>query len=87
MTINIAFTLAGLPIMAAVFLRLMEKRHIAGKTVIVFFISLLMSILEKLSESLGLFIHSTGWTHMYTFFGTFFYLIVVYQFHKWISQS
>lgn len=87
MTINIAFTLAGLPIMAAVFLRLMEKQHMAGKTVIIFFISLLMSIVEKLSESLGLFIHSASWSHTYTFFGTLFYLIVVYQFHKWINQS
>jgi len=86
MTINIAFTLAVLPIMAAVFLQLMEKRHLPGKMAIILLISLLMSVLERVSESLGLFVHSESWSHMYTFFGTFLYLIAVYQFHKWMSQ-
>ncbi|WP_155891595.1 CBO0543 family protein [Heyndrickxia acidiproducens] len=53
--VNIAFTLAGLPIMTAIFLYFIEKCRGFGKGLFILFSGLLMAVVEKLAESFGIF--------------------------------
>lgn len=76
-SINISFTLIGLPILVLVFLRAISQVNKWGKGGIILFASLLMPIFEKLSEVLGLFVHADSWHHMYTFFGYLLFLTII----------
>jgi len=71
---------------------LMVLRSIAqlskrGKAGVILFVSLLMPILERLAELLGLFTHSEDWNHLYSFFGYGLFLTVVMFFHEWMRKQ
>src|SRR3954466_7387602 len=68
-SINIAFTLAGLPVLVFVFLSIMNQLNKWGKAGLILLLSLLMPILEKLAEVIGWFEHSEQWEHLYTSLG------------------
>ncbi|WP_413309752.1 CBO0543 family protein [Bacillus sp. 1P10SD] len=85
--INIVFTLVGLPILVYIFLQSISKVNKWGRAGIILFVSLLMSIFEKLAEVLGLFVHSARWEHLYTFFGYMFFLSVISFYHDWIEKT
>jgi hypothetical protein len=84
-SINLLFTLIGLPFSTFLCLFLMRKRTRWIKAAIIVFYSLGMTILEKKAEELGLFTHSRTWSHLYTFVGNCLYLFVVQRFHVWIK--
>jgi hypothetical protein len=81
-SVNIAFTLAGIPVMTAVFLYVIEKCRGFAKGLFILLSSLLMAVVEKLAESLGLFIHESTWSHHYTFFGTLLFLLILLVYYK-----
>lgn len=85
--INILFTLVGLPILVIIFLMSISQVNKWGRAGIILFISLLMSIFEKLAEVLGLFVHSARWEHLYTFLGYLFFLAVISFYHDWIERT
>ena len=84
-SINIAFTLVGLPLLTGVFLLVCTKINSWQKTVLILMISLLMAILEKQAESLGFFAHHESWNHMYSFFGYIMYLIGIDFLYRWLK--
>ena len=84
-SINIAFTLLGLPILVMIFLRCISQVNKWGKAGVILFTSLLMPIFEKLAEVLGLFVHTEGWQHFYTFFGYLLFLTIITLFFEWIA--
>lgn len=86
-SINIAFTLAGLPTMTFIFLLLIGQFRILGRFLFILLMSVLMSIMEKKAEVFGMFEHTRNWNHHDTFIGYCFYFIIVYIFHKWFEQS
>ncbi len=76
-SINIVFTLIGLPLLTMVFLYCLTHVNTLGKACLILFASLLMSIVEKLAERLGAFVHSDQWIHLYSFFGYLLFLTVI----------
>jgi hypothetical protein len=86
-SINLLFTLVGLPIWTFLCLIFMRKQTRWVKAAIIFFFSIGMAVLEKKAEEFGLFAHSQTWSHQYTFIGCCLFLISVYQFHVWITTS
>lgn len=86
-SINIGFTLVVLPLLVAVFLRMMTQVNPWGRAGIIFFVSLLAPIFEKLAEVGGIFIHSEKWSHLYTFFGYLVFLTVIYWFFHWTKTK
>ncbi|MGG1679180.1 CBO0543 family protein [Neobacillus sp. NRS-1170] len=85
-SINIAFTLAGLPILVMVVLYCLSQVNKWGKAGVILFVSLLMPILEKLAEELGLFVHSEAWKHFYTFVGYLVFLTIIYRCYMWMEK-
>nr|WP_263326240.1 CBO0543 family protein [Neobacillus sp. Marseille-Q6967] len=85
-SVNIAFTLMGLPIMIFFYLYVMKQLNIWGKIGVTLFISLTMPVFERFSELLGFFKHSDDWEHIYTFFGYFVFLTIIYQFYHWTNN-
>ncbi|MEH7307734.1 CBO0543 family protein [Neobacillus drentensis] len=85
-SINIAFTLVVLPVLVFVFLWVMDQVNKWGKAGLIVFISLLVPIMEKLAEVMGLFKHSESWEHLYSFFGYLLFLSTIYVFYCWIGN-
>ncbi|WP_223596596.1 CBO0543 family protein [Neobacillus bataviensis] len=85
-SINIAFTLAGLPILIMVVLHCLSQVNNWGKAGIILFVSLLMPILEKLAEELGWFVHADEWKHGYTFVGYLVFLTIIYSCFRWMEK-
>lgn len=81
-SINIVFTLIGLPLLISVYLLLMNRFHFWKKAGLIFVISLLAACGEKLAEEIGFFIHDDSWKHWYSFCGYIVFLIVVYIFNR-----
>ncbi len=81
-TINIFFTLIFLPLFTFIFLYLIEGFKKQGRAVLILFFSLGMTLLEKVSEDIGLFIHSDVWSHLYTFIGNGVFLNIIVYFHQ-----
>jgi hypothetical protein len=86
-SINILFTLVGLPILMVIYLKLMQKWRNWARATLVVFISLGMTVIEKKVEEFGFFVHSNHWSHLYTFIGYCLFLLLVYTFHKWLKKE
>ncbi|WP_202171306.1 CBO0543 family protein [Bacillus sp. USDA818B3_A] len=86
-TINIAFTLIGLPLLTLMVLRCISKLTNWGKAGVILLVSLLMAIIERLFVLLGFFSHSEEWNHLYPFFcyGLFFVVVVLFQ--EWMIRN
>ncbi|MFJ7730111.1 CBO0543 family protein [Neobacillus sp. NPDC097160] len=85
-SINIAFTLVGLPILVMIFLRCISQLNKWGKAGVILFASLLMPIFEKLAEELGWFVHANGWKHLYTCFGYLLFLTIITVFYEGMAK-
>jgi hypothetical protein len=85
-SVNIAFTLVGLPIFVMIFTHCISQVNGWGKAGIILFVSLLMPILERLAEELGMFVHSNKWEHIYTFFGYLLFLTIITLFFQWLES-
>jgi hypothetical protein len=85
-SINIAFTLAGLPVLVFVFLSIMNQLNKWGKAGLILLLSLLMPILEKLAEVIGWFEHSEKWEHLYTSLGYLIFFTLIYTFYAWLKR-
>src|SRR3954447_22805942 len=86
-SINITFTLLGLPLLTSFFLLVCQKVSLWKKVGLVLVLSLLMSIAEKKAEAWGLFIHHESWKHIYSFIGYIFYLTVIYSFYHGLKKG
>jgi hypothetical protein len=86
-SINIAFTLIGLPLLMGVFLYFCHKMNAWQKAGLMIIVSLLMSVMEKQAEALGFFVHHESWTHMYSFVGYTLYLTCLYFFNSWLKRT
>ncbi len=86
-SVNIAFTLAGLPLGTALFLAASGRSKPAVQAVLIFLAGLFMAVLEKQAEVWGFFVHSPAWKHIYSFFGYSIYLATVTAFYNWQLQT
>ncbi|WP_338048425.1 CBO0543 family protein [Peribacillus alkalitolerans] len=86
-SINILFTLVGLPTLMRGILMLMQNWSNWKRRIFIIIISLGMAALEKKAEEFGFFVHSKQWNHLYTIIGYFLFLQVVSRFHLWINKN
>ncbi|KAB7705629.1 hypothetical protein F9802_13950 [Bacillus aerolatus] len=85
-SINIAFTLLGLPFLTWAFLFLMNKMDRWKRWMFILLLSLAFPAVEKLSEQWGAFRHSDKWSHSYSLCGYFLFLVIVWQVFKWTNR-
>lgn len=85
-SVNILFTLVVLPLAVMMILHYTSLVNKWGRRGIILFVSLLVPILEKLAEELGLFIHSDHWQHIYSFFGYWIFLVLIDAFQRWWAK-
>ncbi|MEH7392220.1 CBO0543 family protein [Bacillus sp. JJ1503] len=81
-SINIVFTLIGLPLFIVFFLFMMNRINVWKKAGFIIVLSLLMACVEKLAEEIGFFIHKDSWKHWFSFCGYIIFLICVYLFNR-----
>ena len=86
-SINLLFTLLGLPVLTFIFLYLVGRWRKWGRLVIIVCFSLGMVVLERRAEDFGLFVHSHSWNHLNTFIGYCLFLLTVYCFHEWVTTD
>lgn len=84
-SINLLFTLVGLPVITFIFLFLVEGWSKWGRAVGIVCFSLGMAVLERMAEDFDLFVHSYSWSHLNTFIGYSLFLLAVHRFHEWIK--
>jgi len=76
-SVNVGFTLLGLPVMLVVFLSICQKLNLFGKLVSVLVLASTMACGEKMSEDFGWFVHDISWKHAYSLFGYTVYLLLM----------
>lgn len=83
--IHIVFNLAGLPAFTWFFLWAGIRMNKAGRGLLIVLFSMAGTVLEVLSESLGMFWHAGEWKHWYTFIGYLIFLLIVWNVFKWTN--
>ncbi|WP_449622470.1 CBO0543 family protein [Robertmurraya sp. Marseille-Q9965] len=86
-SVNIAFTLIVLPLIVLLFLYICDKLTKRNTFIFILLIGLLASVLERIAEDLGLFIHSSSWNHIYSCVGYSLFMWFVYAFYQWMKKS
>jgi hypothetical protein len=85
-SIHLGFTLIGLPLLTMMVLYFLAQANRWGKAGIIVLVSLLMPVMEKASERLGLFVHSEHWQHAYSFFGYLLFFMLLFGVYRWLSR-
>ncbi|WP_027409035.1 CBO0543 family protein [Anoxybacteroides tepidamans] len=85
-SIDIVFTIIGLPIFSLLFIFVMERLHGWGRGLFTIFLALLMSFGEQQAESIGLFVHTLHWKHEYSLAGYMLFLAIVWRFYRWMRS-
>lgn len=86
-SIHIGFNLVGLPLMVGVFLLICNQLPTIGKALLIFMLSMIMSVFERFAESIGFLVHTDDWKHTYSFFGYFLFLIFILVFYIWMNRD
>ncbi len=84
-SIDVFFTLAALPIMTGLFLKVTEKQNRWRKGIVIGLLSIGMVSIEKMAEAIGFFVHRDDWSHVYSVGGYALFLLFVTLFHEWIN--
>ncbi|EIJ82937.1 CBO0543 family protein [Bacillus methanolicus] len=84
-SINIAFTLIGLPIITAIFLFFAKRIEGWRRWGLMIVGSAVASMGERLSEYSGFFLHTEEWNHSYSFFGYLLFLVMIWNVFKWTN--
>lgn len=86
-SINIAFTLFGLPLFTWLYLILMKRMNRWRRLVFILFLSLTIPALEKMSEHWGFFQHSNQWSHIYSYVGYFLFFVMIWKVFNWSKND
>ncbi|MGO4886646.1 CBO0543 family protein [Anaerobacillus sp. MEB173] len=86
-SINIVFTLLVLPISTFFLIYFFKRINRLLRLVISILLSVVMAILEHFFEQLGFFVHSNDWSHFYSLFGYFVFIILMWKFYKWLNSN
>jgi hypothetical protein len=65
----------------------LERLRPVYRPLLIVFLSMAGALLEPLSEQAGLFSHSEEWSHVYSFIGYLFFLLLLWKFHRWITAA
>jgi hypothetical protein len=85
-TINIAFTLGGLPLFTLLFITFINKMTFYRRWLFILIVSFLIANIEYQAERFGYFSHSEEWKHIYSFFGYFLFMAILWNFYRWSNR-
>lgn len=84
-SIQIIFPLIILPILVGFILFILEKMKRVMRYSFLLFLSGIISVVERISEILGLFQHGQEWKHSNSFLGYFLFFVIVWKLYQWIN--
>jgi hypothetical protein len=80
--INILFTLFALPLVTLIFLTLLQQMRTWQRRGAILLFGIIAALAEQLAERLGWFVHSSEWSHTYSFFGYILFMWLLWKFHR-----
>ncbi|WP_313799365.1 CBO0543 family protein [Cytobacillus sp.] len=83
-SVNLAFTLIGLPLLTVLFLIVCGRLNRWKTAIFILTLSLIIAVFEKQAEALGLFMHHHSWKHLYSFIGYGIYFTMILAFNQFI---
>ncbi|KIL37344.1 hypothetical protein SD71_01290 [Cohnella kolymensis] len=86
-TIDIRFTLLGIPLFALFILYITKSMGFVYKLLFITIVSAVMTITEKLLGKLEWITYSEQWQHIYSFFGYIAFSFLMLLFFKWVSSG
>jgi hypothetical protein len=86
-SINILFTLCLLPLLTFFLIYVFNRINGFQKILLGICSSLTMAIIENGSEQLGVFVHSNEWKHVYSIVGYLIFILLIWNFYKWLNNS
>lgn len=81
-TINLLFTLCGLPLQIILFMLVAKRLRWLGKISLVLLFSMFAFLFEMLAELFGFFVHSEMFKHVYTLIGYTLFLTFLLFFYS-----
>ncbi|WP_088124171.1 CBO0543 family protein [Parageobacillus genomosp. 1] len=84
-SIDLSFTLIGLPLFVTFFLYVMARLHPWQRGGFLIAMGLFMTWIEKQAETIGWFVHSSEWKHLYSFVGYSLFMAMVWRFYRWMN--
>jgi hypothetical protein len=85
-SINILFTLCLLPLSTFFMIYVFKRINGFLKSLLSIGSCITMAILEHDSERFGLFIHSNEWNHVYSIVGYLIFILLIWNFYKWLNK-
>ncbi len=85
-TIDIRFTLIGLPLFTFFVLYSMNLMKGFLRCCFVLSMGVLMMMVELLTERIGWLTHSSQWQHSYSFFGYMIFILTIWKFFRWCES-
>ncbi|RFU65205.1 hypothetical protein D0466_04685 [Peribacillus glennii] len=86
-SIDIRFTLIGIPVMTLFCVTALSWMNLLQRTLFLILIGLAMMLFEKISGRLGWIGYSDQWQHMYSFLGYPAFILVVFFFFTWCESA
>ncbi|WP_066148527.1 CBO0543 family protein [Anoxybacillus sp. P3H1B] len=82
--IHILFATLGLSAFSLLFLFIMTKLQPWQRSLFVVALSFWMALLEAGAEAAGWLIHTSQWSHTYSFIGYWLFINIVWRFFRWM---
>ncbi|WP_227551332.1 CBO0543 family protein [Metabacillus sediminilitoris] len=86
-SINIVFTLFILPLFSIFFLIVANRIQPFARYVMIIMLGVVISVIEKISEHFGWFIHLSEWNHAYSIFGYIIFFIVIWKLYLLLQRT
>jgi hypothetical protein len=86
-TIDIRFTLVGIPLFTLFILYITKRMTFVYKVLFITIVSAIMTITEKLLGKLAWITYSEEWHHIYSFFGYFAFSFLILLLFRWLSSG
>ncbi|WP_281181728.1 CBO0543 family protein [Sporosarcina ureilytica] len=82
-SINILFTIVILPFLTLLYLYLIGEMSRRGRLVFTLIVSGFVPFFERRSIQLGFLQVEDQWNHLYSFFGYFLFMVLIWKIFKW----
>lgn len=86
-SINIMFTLLILPFLTGLFLYLVSGMSRIGRLACTLVVSGAVPFFERRAVQLGVLQVENQWNHLYSFFGYFLFLLLIWKIFKWTRNA
>lgn len=86
-SIDIRFTLIGIPLLTLVVLSILNTMNLIQKSLFLMVLSTTLALMEMLIENIGWITFSEQWRNIYSFFGYFIFYVIIWLFFQWCRPA